>query len=717
MFSTDKPITNASEDKLGRSGFAERLAKAIINFDTADSYAIALQGSWGCGKTSVLNMAIQKIEETTDKKTVIIKFNPWNFTTTGQLIDQFFATMSSKLKLSEGDERLQKVGGLIEKYSSVLEYTQYIPVVGPYLDVVKNLAKAAGKEIKETADKKLHDATIQKAKIEEALKEIDFQILVVIDDVDRLPNDQIRLIFQLVNSVAGFPHTVYLLSYDKDIVAHALDDVQGQRGAEYLEKIIQVPFDMPPIDEFRVRTILREKLEAIRKDTNSEQFDEMHWRRVFYNCISPLVNTLRDVNRLCNVLPFSCEAVRGEVDFADMAGITALRVFAPTVYEWIHNNGEHLTGEIVAKEDRDYEKRVQEESKKLYPKDPEFMLKAVACLFPRFSVETLYVGGCPDEEQLHQSMRIADRSKFNIYFSLSLENITIRRSDVDKSLLTMDEEQLRDYLAILTKEGYMQSYLKEVEYHASRVPANRVPLLISVLSFGQGHIDKNEELLQANDMVLCSAAIRRLFLQIEDYDQRYKLIESIIRHTNEDSFAAITRFVDSVDRNCEELKLFPSCQLVSDADRMHLCKVYIEDLMVVLGKRSLLELEEGDLAEWIWKKTDEDTYRDYIKKSCTEDGFALGFLVKFVRQYRNSDGSNALFDFEDEPYQDYLSESDSIAVINRMRKRRAFWELKRTDIESAAAFSLLIGKSHREKVSINEVNSLLSEWENEYNVR
>lgn len=54
--------------------------------------------------------------------------------------------------------------------------------LGPYLDVVKNLAKAAGKEIKETADKKLHDATIQKAKIEEALKEIDFQILVVIDE-------------------------------------------------------------------------------------------------------------------------------------------------------------------------------------------------------------------------------------------------------------------------------------------------------------------------------------------------------------------------------------------------------------------------------------------------------------------------------------------------------------------------------------------------------
>lgn len=99
-----------------------------------------------------------------------------------------------------------------------------------------------------------------KAVLEEALKEIDFQILVVIDDVDRLPNDQIRLIFQLVNSVAGFPHMVYLLSYDKDIVARALDDVQGRRGAEYLEKIIQVPFDMPPINKYRVRSILKDEV-------------------------------------------------------------------------------------------------------------------------------------------------------------------------------------------------------------------------------------------------------------------------------------------------------------------------------------------------------------------------------------------------------------------------------------------------------------------------
>ena len=281
MFSTDKPITDASEDKLGRSGFAERLAKAIINFDTADSYAIALQGAWGCGKTSVLNMAIQKIEEATDKKAVIIRFNPWNFTTTGQLIDQFFATMSSKLKLSKSNERLQKVGELVEKYSSILEYTQYIPGVGSYMNALPKVAKAFGGRMRKNASEKLKDAVYQKEEIEKELLLIDSHILVVIDDIDRLPNDQIRLIFQLVNSVAGFPHTVYLLSYDKEIVTRALDDVQGQRGAEYLEKIIQVPFDMPPINKYRVRSILKDEVEKTRNMPSADKIDVAHWEQVF----------------------------------------------------------------------------------------------------------------------------------------------------------------------------------------------------------------------------------------------------------------------------------------------------------------------------------------------------------------------------------------------------------------------------------------------------
>ena len=65
------------------------------------------------------------------------------------------------------------------------------------------------------------------------------RLLIVIDDIDRLPDEQIRLIFQLVNSVAGFPNTTYLLSYDPDIAAKALDD--PGKGSEYLRRLFRSP--------------------------------------------------------------------------------------------------------------------------------------------------------------------------------------------------------------------------------------------------------------------------------------------------------------------------------------------------------------------------------------------------------------------------------------------------------------------------------------------
>lgn len=268
MFNTDKPINKACEDKLGRSVFAKQLANAIVNFQIKDNYAVSLQGKWGCGKTSVLNMAIEEIKRLSEgsdnkNKIIIIQFNPWNFTDTNQLINQFFITLTNSLKIDSKNKKVKDVGSAIEKYSSALEYSEYIPVVGKYLKIIPKLTSAFGKSLKDNAESKLNDVAYRKREVEKTLLELDCKILVVIDDIDRLSNEQIRLVFQLVNAVAGFPNTIYLLSFDKDIVSRALEDVQGCNGQEYLEKIIQVPFDVPPVDISRLYNVLFEKLDSI----------------------------------------------------------------------------------------------------------------------------------------------------------------------------------------------------------------------------------------------------------------------------------------------------------------------------------------------------------------------------------------------------------------------------------------------------------------------
>lgn len=720
MFSTDKPITNASEDKLGRSGFAERLAKAIINFETADSYAIALQGSWGCGKTSVLNMAIQKIEETTDKKTVIIKFNPWNFTTTGQLIDQFFATMSSKLKLSEGDERLRKVGGLIEKYSSVLEYTQYIPVVGPYLDVVKNLAKAAGKEIKETADKKLHDATIQKAKIEEALKEIDFQILVVIDDIDRLPNDQIRLIFQLVNSVAGFPHMVYLLSYDKDIVARALDDVQGRRGAEYLEKIIQVPFDLPPIDKYRVRSILKDELEKMRNIPNSVEVDSAHWEQIFGYCIAPIVTSLRDVKRFCNVLSFSYAAVKSEVDFSDMAGITAIKVFAPTIYEWIYANrmslaGGYRGGGIALSGVKDYRAEMKRIAERIYPDDPEYMLDALACLFPSFGNRITYASDFQTPAELHQALRIASESKFDLYFSLSLENVKIPKIELDNSLLRMSICDLREYVAKLKEHGDLYEYIIEVERNLSRIPTDRVPVLIDGLAFEHGYIDGEKPLVGANKAVFRTRCVFELLMKIENEQERYRIIETILCYTDIGSFDEMTALMVSVERNYKNTCENTGARLVDENEIDVLRTMYLQRIREFTENTFLLNSPMAQEATMLWRKIDCANYKKYIGRICQDDICAVRVLATFVGEWHNN-GKVGTFELSGDSYTEVMNQEKAIDVIGRARTEGGFWDLQQDDIIRIAAFSLLVEKNAGDEkmAEIDEVNKRVAEWKAEY---
>ena len=76
MINPDLPISRASEDKLNRSSFAKSLAKVLLDYTAPYSFSIGLYGEWGSGKTSLLNMVLETVEEI-DKDAVILRFNPW----------------------------------------------------------------------------------------------------------------------------------------------------------------------------------------------------------------------------------------------------------------------------------------------------------------------------------------------------------------------------------------------------------------------------------------------------------------------------------------------------------------------------------------------------------------------------------------------------------------------------------------------------------------
>ena len=58
MFDADRPITKATQDKLGRSVFAKYLARCILDHQNPESLVIGLYGTWGTGKTSIINLTL-----------------------------------------------------------------------------------------------------------------------------------------------------------------------------------------------------------------------------------------------------------------------------------------------------------------------------------------------------------------------------------------------------------------------------------------------------------------------------------------------------------------------------------------------------------------------------------------------------------------------------------------------------------------------------------
>ena len=67
----------------------------------------------------------------------------------------------------------------------------------------------------------------------------------VIDDVDRLTPQEIQELFQLIKANADFPNVVYLVLFERTTVENSVEKVLEVDGREYLEKIVQVGFDLP----------------------------------------------------------------------------------------------------------------------------------------------------------------------------------------------------------------------------------------------------------------------------------------------------------------------------------------------------------------------------------------------------------------------------------------------------------------------------------------
>lgn len=532
FLSADRPIESKSEDLLGRSPFATTVAEAIMGWDANESLVVLLFGEWGTGKSSVKNMIVETLHSSSDPQLSVLEFNPWNWVGHTPLSDAFFSEMAVALGRSDesavGRSRTRlwrsyaaylRLGGVAGDYVAKLMaivlgllgvggVAAGIGLPRQILIVLAGALAAAGLALR--ASSKVSDAVAdaversaalaerslpeRKSELAAALSELPGGIVVVMDDVDRLlPTDMVS-VFQLVKANGDFPRLVYLLFGDRKAMEAGLQAASLPDPRHFLEKIVQVPFDLPQPAVDRVRDVLGQNLTDLFSDSPSERlFNERRWANLFLGGLAGYFTNLRDVYRFLGPIAFSKAALTTdgliEVNPIDLIGVEVLRVFEPDVYEALPAAQDALTSPsasttLLSSSEREARSaRILNLVERASSEHREAVREILKQLFPAAS-SVLGQNGYGDHhvEGFLNEQRVCAPPFFPRYFRLSVRPDELSQSDIATvRSATSNRSDLVAVLERLDERRLLPSILERLQASPEDTDPAQVPATVTAL--------------------------------------------------------------------------------------------------------------------------------------------------------------------------------------------------------------------------------------------
>ena len=545
MFYSEKPIILGKEDLLGRAKVANELSREIKSYKNEDSLTIGIVGKWGSGKTSFINMVLENFEENDDY--IIIKFNPWNISSRKQLISDFFLQLSNNIEKKGSNEIIGAIGKSLGTLSKFFKPLGFIPPLS-VLSTIGDITEKASEFINEYVESEKEDLESLKDNINNKLTNLNKKIIIVIDDIDRLCDEEIREMFQLVKSIADFKNTIYILSYDREIVTKALDKTQQGKGEEYLEKIVQVPLVLPYISKNDLDKIFINRLNII-INIPDEEYDNSYFSEIYYNGLAENFENLRDIERYMNVFSLGINLAREELNINDYIVITLIKVFEPDLYEYIKNNKEYFSGtkfdEFLNKDKKEILtelERIYEKLKKLEKRKIKRLMEVV---FSKLEVTT-YDEGFIDI--WGKTRRIATPVYFESYFRLDFPEDEIKKSEIKKFREFSTEEDLIKIFNINNKKRIrlLELLIEEIEEISDKKAIILLKFIFSIADELKYEGPKGIFSFMENPQY----KVTRIFYKIisNTNRNRYKIMEELFKY-NKSSFQLLFSILDKLNNS------------------------------------------------------------------------------------------------------------------------------------------------------------------------
>lgn len=440
----NSPINTYDEDLFNFKHYAEKVKRIIqLNSSNTDPLTIGIYGKWGEGKTSFLNLLKYKIDhfnkEKNDKEYLIYDFNPWRYSTEEEMLYDFFDGIS-KIFYIKKENSEQQVGKWISKYSKYLKAIKISATVG-IPKILNSKIEFNADKIFEALGEDLSGEEISldffKDKVNEAINNTNFKVVIFVDDLDRLDKNEIYTILKLIKLNASFDNFIFITSLDSEYVAKAIKDRYGDNdedGKFFLEKIINIPIHLPKIEEEDLQYFFETKFNQIIKYLEPKDFkkkqDEL--KEVIEAFTASRFNSPREIIRVLNGFFIGAFGFEDEVNLKDLFWIEWIKVKNEKLYSEIKNykffgskSLYYLQSPIIDFNDGDIDLEIDAHTivtkesingtRKLLFKNYPSYIEVISLLFPDFKINEI------EYEIFNQNLNINSIYHFNKYFSFHTE--------------------------------------------------------------------------------------------------------------------------------------------------------------------------------------------------------------------------------------------------------------------------------------------------------
>lgn len=247
-------------DILNRDKFVEQLLKLVENISANNaSTCFAINGPWGCGKTFVLDMFQEKLEqiqseETFTDKYFVIRYDCWKFDYYEEplvaIVSSMMSIIEEKTKLFPDSEKKREILGMLKAVgvtllsigNAALRETTHLDIQKAY-ETIRDGREEGAADYEDDHD---YDAYFSFNKVMHKLIDLiqslskDHTIVFLVDELDRcLPEYAIKVLERLHHLTEGQSNTLTIISIDKNQLLSSVEQIFGFADPKkYLDKFI-----------------------------------------------------------------------------------------------------------------------------------------------------------------------------------------------------------------------------------------------------------------------------------------------------------------------------------------------------------------------------------------------------------------------------------------------------------------------------------------------